>query len=589
MERNQIIGFILIFATLLGWSILNKPSDIELARAKRVRDSIALTKQVVDTFTAASPAVNPTLTTTVDSNVIQNQVVTLENEFLKLELDSKGAKIVSAILKKHIRSDKKKDGENIELLSNKANRFDVLLSSVPGGNTGNLTFAVAKSDAKQVIFTTSQSNGKPLQISYSLVGDYSVDYAINTGGSASEAPSIKWVDIVPKLERSDLYEQRYSTVYFKEAEENPDYCSCTANDNEKLDNKPLDWISHSNQFFNSSLMAKDFKFQGGDFTTELTDLKTSDDIKVLTSVLLLPKDKSSYAMSFYIGPNEFSRLKAFDNGLEQVIPFGSSIFGTINRYVVRPAFDFLSSFISSKGLVIILLIFLIKMLLYPLLYKMLYGQAKMAALKPELDKLKAKNGDDAQKTQMDSMKLYQEYGVSPLSGCMPMLLQMPIWIALYRFFPASITFRRESFLWANDLSSYDDFFKLGFELPFMGAHLSLFTILWALSTLAYTYYSTKDVDMSANPAMKYVQYLMPIMFLGFFNSYASGLTAYMFFSNLINILQIVLTKAFVFDKDKIRAELEVQKAKPKKTSGFQAKLQDALAKQQQITEQRKKK
>lgn len=589
MERNQIIGFILIFATLLGWSILTKPSDQELARAKRVRDSIAMTKQVVDTFTAAAPFVEATMATAVDSNVIQNQIVTLENEFLKLEIDSKGAKIVGATLKKHIRSDIKKDGENIKLLSNKANKFDVLLSSVPGGNTGNVTFTLAKSNNNQVIFTTNQSNGKPLQISYSLVGDYSVDYAINTGGSVSEAPSIKWIDIVPKLERSDLYEQRYSTVYFKEAEENPDYCSCTANDNEKLDNKPLDWISHSNQFFNSSLIARDFKFQGGEFTTELTDLKTSDDIKVLTSELMLPKDKSSYAMSFYIGPNEFSRLKAFDNGLEQVIPFGSSIFGTINRYVVRPSFDFLSSLISSKGLVIILLIFIIKMLLYPLLYKMLHGQAKMAALKPELDKLKAKNGDDAQKTQMDSMKMYQEYGVSPLSGCMPMLLQMPIWIALYRFFPASITFRRESFLWANDLSSYDDFFKLGFELPFMGSHLSLFTILWALSTLAYTYYSTKDVDMSANPAMKYVQYLMPIMFLGFFNSYASGLTAYMFFSNLINILQIVLTKTFVFDKDKIRAELEVQKAKPKKTSGFQAKLQDALAKQQQITEQRKKK
>ena len=219
---------------------------------------------------------------------------------------------------------------------------------------------------------------------------------------------------------------------------------------------------------------------------------------------------------------------------------------------------------------------------------MLYGQAKMAALKPEIDKLKEKNKDDAQKQQMESMKLYQEYGVSPLSGCLPMLLQMPIWIALYRFFPASITFRKEPFLWADDLSTYDNIANLPFEIPFFGAHISLFTILWAVSTVIYTYYSTKNVDMSANPAMKYVQYIMPVMFLGFFNSYASGLTAYMFFSNLINILQIVITKNFVFDNDKIRKELEVAKSKPKKKSAFQSRLEDAMKQQQEVAAKRKK-
>jgi YidC/Oxa1 family membrane protein insertase len=291
----------------------------------------------------------------------------------------------------------------------------------------------------------------------------------------------------------------------------------------------------------------------------------------------------------YIGPNEYKRLEGLATDIEEIIPFGSSIFGTINRWAIRPFFDFLSSFIGSKGIVIIALIFLIKMLLYPLMYKTLYSQAKMGALKPEIDQIKAKNKDDNQKQQVETMKLYQEYGVSPLGGCLPMLLQAPIWYALFRFFPASITFRQEPFLWATDLSSYDVLFNLGFEIPFFGSHVSLFTLLWAISTVAYTYYSMQNVDMSANPAMKYVQYFMPIMFLAFFNNYASGLTCYMFFSNMINILQTVVTKKYIFDEDKIRKELLAEKAKPKKKGGFQAKLEEAMKQQQALQEQRKKK
>lgn len=229
------------------------------------------------------------------------------------------------------------------------------------------------------------------------------------------------------------------------------------------------------------------------------------------------------------------------------------------------------------------------MALYPLMYKTLYSQAKMGALKPELAHLKEKYKDDMQKQQMETMKIYREYGVSPLGGCLPMLLQMPIWYALFRFFPASITFRQEPFLWATDLSTYDVLFNLGFEIPFFGSHVSLFTLLWAVSTIVYTYYNMQNVDLSANPAMKYVQYIMPIMFLAFFNNYASGLTCYMFFSNLINIIQTVVTKNYIFDESKIREELLKEKAKPKKKSGFQAKLEEAMRQQQAIQEQRKKK
>ena len=208
----------------------------------------------------------------------------------------------------------------------------------------------------------------------------------------------------------------------------------------------------------------------------------------------------------------------------------------------------------------------------------------MAALKPRIAEMKGKFGDDAQKQQMETMKMYREYGVNPLGGCFPIVLQMPIWFALYRFFPASIDFRQAGFLWADDLSSYDAFIQLGFELPFnMGAHISLFTVLWAVTTLIYTYYNSKHMDMSANPAMKYMQYLMPIMFLGFFNSYASGLTCYLFFSNIFNIGQTIITKNYIINQKKLEKELVDYSKKPKKKKGgFQERLEKALKEQQKI-------
>jgi len=294
-------------------------------------------------------------------------------------------------------------------------------------------------------------------------------------------------------------------------------------------------------------------------------------------------------MSMYVGPNEYENLENFGVSLEYIIPFGNSIFGSINRWVIRPVFDFMSKYIGSLGIVIIIVIFIIKMLLYPLMYKMLHSQALMGALKPELAHLTEKYKDDAQKKQIETMKIYREYGVSPLGGCLPMLIQMPIWYALFRFFPASLSFRQESFLWAHDLSSYDDFFHLPFHIPFVGDHLSLFTILYSISMLAYTYYNTRHMDMSANPAMKYMQYLMPVMFFGFFNTYASGLTAYMFFSNLINISQTVLTKKFIFKDEKLKEELKAKKAKPKKKGGFQQRMEEALKQQQELQAKRQNK
>ena len=285
-------------------------------------------------------------------------------------------------------------------------------------------------------------------------------------------------------------------------------------------------------------------------------------------------------------------LQAQGNGLEDIIPFGSSIFGTINRWLIRPSFAFLNSFISSKGIAIIVMTLLVKLLLFPLTYKMVYSQQKMAALKPRMAKMKEKHGDDQQAVQMETMKMYREYGVNPLGGCLPIAAQMPIWFALFRFFPASIEFRQAPFLWAHDLSSFDVFAWLPFEIPFYGMHVSMFTLLYAVSMILYTVYNSKQMDMSAmgggqqQQMMMYMQYFMPVMFLFFFNNYAAGLTTYMFTSNMMNVSQMIFTKKVLINKDKIEQELTASKAKPKKKGGFGERLAEAMKEQQKIQAQK---
>ena len=475
------------------------------------------------------------------------------------------------------------------------NKFNYTLNS--GGrviNTSDLHFEAVQ-NGSSAEFTLQAADGAFLKQKYTLNDGYDVDYevsfnGVSASGADGESLKLSWINHLEKLEKNVTFEQTYSTIYFKEREESSsDYCSCRGDDEVDSD-KNIDWVSHVNQFFNTSLMATNDAFSYAHMETQMPGDK-SDDLKILKTELGIPMDRGTapFKMKMYIGPNEFNTLKGYDNSLEEIIPFGRSIFGTINRWVIRPSFDFLSRYIGSKGVVIIVLIFILKMLLYPLMYKMLHSQARMGALKPQITKLTEKFKDSPQEKQVESMKIYREYGVSPFGGCMPMIIQMPIWYALFRFFPASITFRQEPFLWATDLSSYDVFTTLPFTIPMLGNHISLFTILWAVTTILYTYYNTKHMDMSANPAMKYVQYFMPITFLVFFNQYASGLTCYMFFSNLFNILQTVITKKFVFNDEKILAELEERKKenkkKPKK-QGFQARIEEAMKKQQEIQKKR---
>lgn len=609
MDRNtwnSIIGFTLIFIIIFVWAKLNSPDEAEIANQTAKRDSLEQVSQakeiMVDTAEPAGPPSE--IPSQLDSNLLaarqdqfgpftaasvgEEEEIVLENPDMVVTFSSRGGRVKAVTLKNykkiiHYEGSSDDSTAVLQLLEDPRNRFDYLLNiNRRQILSGDLLFA-SKVSTREVTFTVQGDNGAYLQQTYRLPETgFALAYAVSQSGlqDNGEGLTLEWKNYLQKLEKNSDYEKMFSTVYFKENAGSTDYCSCRASD-EKILEQPLKWVSHSNQFFNSTLIA-DQAFAKGDLRTVVQQEDTPD-LKLAYSKLTFPKigDGAAFPMTLYIGPNDYTALSAFNEDVEDIIPFGWSLFGTVNRYVVRPIFSFLSGLFSSKGLVILLLTLLVKLVLYPLTYKMLVSQAKMGALKPKLAHLKEKFKDDAQQVQIETMKIYREFGVNPLGGCLPMVLQMPIWIALYRFFPASIEFRQESFLWADDLSSYDAFIQLGTHIPMYGDHISLFTLIWVITTIIYTYYSTREMDMSVNPAMKYVQYFMPVMFLFWFNNYASGLTAYMCISNILNIGQTLITKNYIIDHDKIREKLEANAKKPKKKSGFQARLETALKEQQQ--------
>ncbi len=609
---NQIIGITLIFAILFYWMKINAPTEEQLAEQQRIQDSIrtANTEEETLTLEAQAPVVldlpdslrNLQAVAThgifASAAVGEEKTNTIENELMSVVFTNKGGRIKEVILKEYQKS--KLDTQKVvqksvlKLLEDNKNKFEYFLpvSSLNSGSvkTSTLYFTPTIS-GKTVTFRASAGNGKYFEQKYTIKdGTYSIDYTIKLVGLDDQVDAsnvqLNWVNYLDKIEENVKYEKNYSSAYFYTVEEDMDYCSCTS-DGEEAPSERVKWVSHSNQFFNSSLMAKEGSFKKAILTTEMQD-ESSDNLKKLTTNLQVPMESGAFAMNFYVGPNEYNRLQAQGDGLEDIIPFGSSIFGTINRWLIRPSFAFLNSFISSKGIAIIVMTLLVKLLLFPLTYKMVYSQQKMAALKPRMAKMKEKHGEDQQAMQMETMKMYREYGVNPLGGCLPIAAQMPIWFALFRFFPASIEFRQAPFLWAHDLSSFDVFAWLPFEIPFYGMHVSMFTLLYAVSMILYTVYNSKQMDMSAmgggqqQQMMMYMQYFMPVMFLFFFNNYAAGLTTYMFTSNMMNVSQMIFTKKVLINKEKIEQELTANKAKPKKKGGFGERLASAMKEQQEI-------
>lgn len=622
MDKKQIIGFVLIFALLIIMQLMNKPSKEQIAEKKR-QDSIAMVEKqkALDSSDISDDSeINISKEASVaDSaiSVINNQTNSLfgpfanvasgteekfylENEDIKVTFSNKGGRIVNVLLKKY---EKWLEDENhnkvvgpLELLNYPKDKFEYILPVQGAQNnkvsTSNLYFKTEKSN-NQLKFIATGSNGISFTQTYRIKDKgFHIDYKVsNSGLDISEDNKVKfiWDVYLGKLEKAYNYEKQYSAPFYKDNEK-VDHLSYMKTDEKDLKGEKIQWVSNVNQFFNSTLMKVSEDFEGSKMEEIVPDKDVKTDyLKICKTRMYLPEG-NDIDMAFYIGPNEFDNLKAYNNDLEMIIPFGWNIFGAINRWVIRPMFLFFSNILGSMGLGIILLIFIIKGLLYPLNYKMLLSSTKMQVLKPEIEKIKKETKGDTQQTQVKTMELYRKYGVSPFGGCLPMILQMPIWFALFRFFPAAIEFRQVPFLWADDLSSYESIAYLPFNIPMYGSHVSLFALLWGISSVIYAYYNMKNMDMGTaqNPAMKYMQYVMPIFFIVFFNSYASGLTVYMFFSNLFTILQTIITKKFILDEDKIREKLEIKKAKPKKKSKFASRLEEAMKQQQALAEQKKK-
>lgn len=604
MDRNQIIGILLIVAVLFVWNqYFFQPEMEEQKRKLHLQDSLKNAQPVISKDSIDVPPLSNVTPSAVDTSSpdtsvaqIQPQNFTLENDKIKIELSNKGGVIRQAEIKNYFKSYGHVEGMGdmpmVKLLEDKRNVFGYSFKHQGREfRTDQLMFETQELGNHSIRFVATLDGAAKFIQQYELLpGEYTLRYSVSTEGmDAAQTYKLHWENYLDKIEKNWEYERFNSTVYYKEKEQDPDYCSCRGDDKIESQEKRVQWISHSHQFFNTSLMAE-AGFSGATYETILLP-ETDDNLKKLVSDAQISGQEmtgKNFNMNWYLGPNEYNRLKTFEVDLQYIIPYGWSIFGTVNRYVIRPLFSVLNDWVGTKGVIILLMTLIVKLLVFPLGYKMLHSQAKMTALKPEIEKVKAKFKDDMQKQQMETMKMYNEFGVNPLGGCFPLFLQMPIWIALYRFFPATIDFRQESFLWAADLTAYDEFLHLPFSLPMFGESVSLFAFLWMVSTLIFSYYSSKTMDFSANPAMKYMQYVMPVIFWFMFNKTASGLTCYMFFSNVLNIGQTLLGKYYLFDQDKIRAELELNKSKPKKQGGFRDRLETMMKEQQKLQQEKAK-
>lgn len=600
MDKNTFTGLFLILIIIVGSTFLLKPSESELKREKMVQDSIARTQAQANVITQASLDSTKTVAKQIEdaaalkgpfgkAYVGTNTPIILENELLKVNISSKGGRIESVELKDY----KTFDQKPLLLFEGDANKFG-LTFNVGGKNiaTNDLFFnssagVVSQGDSSTVTMRLNYSDDAYIDYIYTLKsGSNKVEFTIVTQGlndviTPTRNLTLNWEASLKQKEKDLPSEQRSSTVYFKHGDNEVDELSVSKDDKKDIDNR-IEWVSFKQHFFSNVLIAKNGFTKG---TVTVNTSGSPEVVKAFSAAMQLPFSTNSvnaYPMEFYFGPNKFSTLKAQGHGIEKQIDMGYWPLKYINRYAVLPIFNFLEGFNWNYGLIILALTILLKVVLFPLTYKSYLSMAKMRILKPEMDQIKAKVGEDnTALLQQEYMKLYKQAGVNPLGGCLPMLLQLPIIMAFFFFFPNLFELRQESFLWMTDLSTYDAFFKFGFTLPFLGGHISLMCVLMTVSTLIYTYFNNQV--SGATGQMKYIGYISPIIFFGVLNSYPSGLNYYYFLANMITFLQQYIIRLFV-DDAKIHAKIQEHKKKPvveKKKSGFQKRMDDYIRQQQQ--------
>jgi YidC/Oxa1 family membrane protein insertase len=643
-DKNSLIGLVLIGAILLVFSYMTTPSDEEvkaiakqekLARAKQEqvekRNLSAFKSNTTDTKTATTPIDSKVLNSQDSIRQLETLVkyggfasattgdkkdFTLENEHVKITLSNKGGRVSTVLLKEF----QTYDSLPLFLFHEDSSRFNIELTTNDGlggtrvVNTENLFFETEDRNVKvegdhsksisMKLYYGSKDNY--LEYKYTLRGNsFSVDFELNSVGldqvlSKGFPYYLNWSMFTPNQEKTIPNQKNISTIYYQYANKEFNNIGPTSYEKENMETD-VDWIMFKQQYFNSTLIAteKPFESDSDIETTDILEGSTTRYVQGMAANLTIPYDggkNESFAMQYYFGPNKFDELKDVEVGLENSIDFGWPIIKHVNKYIIRNVFKFLNSLDLNIGLTIILLTLIIKMMLFPITWKTYLSSAKMKVLKPEIEELKKKNGSDKMKQQQATMALYRQTGVNPLAGCIPMLIQMPILFALFRFFPATFELRQKSFLWAEDLSTYDSIYDFGFNIPMYGDHISLFTLMMAVSMIFYTKSNSQmtagmggDAGGAMAAQMKMMTYLMPIMMLFFFNSYAAGLSLYYLIANLITIGQQYAIKTWIVDEAKLKAKIQANKTKKKKKSGFGAKLEKRMKDAQALQEQRKKK
>ena len=600
-DKNSLTGFVLMFLILLVFNFYFLPTNEEISEKNDVipkEEVITKDNEIID---KKEQVTNEELekkygifSKSADSE-IQNYV--LENEKIKVILSNKGGRISSVIIKEGPNKKKYKtyNGEDLKIFNSDSSLFNLNFSTGISINTSELFFKPTQINDEEITLRLDVDSSHFIDFSYKLNQDYLVDFNINLIGMNEIIPNelnfmnLQWQMKTPQTEKSKDNQDMYTGIYYQyfADKDDIDYLGyTTSDDNEKIKNK-ISWVAMQQQFFSSILVAKN-----GLKNVELSSKKEefSNYVKDLSAEFEIEYNHDPYEkveFQFYFGPNHYKQLQSYNRNFEKIIPLGWGIFGWVNKYIIINIFDFLSKYFTNYGLIILLLTIIIKLALSPFTYKAYLSQAKMKVLKPEIDKINEKHkSKDPMKAQQETMSFYRKAGVNPMGGCLPMLFQFPILIAMFRFFPASIELRSEAFLWADDLSAYDSILDLPFEIPFYGDHVSLFTLLMTISTLLYTRMNTQMAS-GQMAQMKWMMYLMPVMFLGFFNNYAAGLSYYYFLANMFTFSQMFLMKRFV-NEGALLQEIEENKKKPRKKSKFQKRLEEMQKMQEQKMKQRRR-
>lgn len=614
MDKNTITGLVLIAALLIGFSFLSRPSQEQVEAQQHYYDSIAQVQQREDALKAKAEAAlaNEKEVITTDSTSLffearkgSNTPVTIQNNLAKLVIDTKGGRVASATLKNYMEQDKKTP---VTLFSGEDASMNILFYNQKETiQTKDYYFSAVNQTDSTVTMRLSVDSTSYIDFMYAMHSDtYLVDFnirAVNMEGklaSSNNLVDIEWAQRARQIEKGYTYENRLSDLTYKISHQGTDYLSANKDDEKEIA-EPLDWIAFKNQFFSAVFLA-DTNFEKTKLVSKM-ETKGSGYIKDYTAEMSTkfdPTGKESTRLYFYFGPNHYKTLTALDKDREEkwelndLVYLGWPVVKQINQWFTVNIFDWLSGWGLGMGIVLLLMTLIVKAVVFPATWKTYMSSAKMRVLKPKIDEINKKypKQEDAMKKQQEVMGLYSQYGVSPMGGCLPMLLQFPILMALFMFVPSAIELRQQSFLWADDLSTYDAFINFPFHVPFLGSHLSLFCVLMTVTNILNTKFMMQQQDTGANPqmaAMKWMSYLMPLMFLFILNDYPSGLNYYYFLSTLIGVVTTIIMRRTT-NEERLLTQLEANKKDPKKMkkTGFAARLEAMQKQQEQMMKDKKK-